>query len=111
MIHLMGLSGSLRHESYNTRLLNAARELAPEGCELSVYTVHGIPLYDGDSEVRDGIPKSVVTLKNCLAAADGLLVATPEFDVLSSPKRRRFPTSLPLKRPLGSAHDTPCGGC
>ncbi|TAJ15047.1 MAG: NAD(P)H-dependent oxidoreductase [Planctomycetota bacterium] len=80
MTKLVGLSGSLRKASYNTALLRAAAELAPSGVELAVRTVHGIPLYDGDLEAASGIPAAVAELKDAIAAADGLLLATPEYN-------------------------------
>ena len=80
MTKLVGLSGSLRQGSYNTSLLRAAAELMPEGAELAVHTIHGIPLYDGDAEAASGIPQPVVALKDAIAAADGLLLVTPEYN-------------------------------
>lgn len=77
---IVGLSGSLRRLSYNTSLLQAASQAMPAGATLSVATIHGIPLYDGDVEVADGIPASVTKLKDQIAAADGLLLATPEYN-------------------------------
>ncbi len=78
-ISILGLSGSLRRGSYNTALLRAAAERAPEGVCIDVATPHGIPLYDGDVEA-EGIPAPVVALKERLAAADALLIATPEYN-------------------------------
>lgn len=80
MAALIGLSGSLRRGSFNTALLRAAAELVPDGSVLSVRTVHGIPLYDGDAEAADGIPPAVAELKEAVAAADGLFLATPEYN-------------------------------
>ena len=80
MTKLIGLSGSLRRGSFNTALLRVAAGLAPEGVEISVRTLHGIPLYDGDLESAQGIPQSVADLKDAVAAADGLLLATPEYN-------------------------------
>src|SRR5437762_9071300 len=80
MVTLIGLSGSLRRGSFNASLLRAAVELMPEGSVLSVGTIRGIPLYDADVEAADGVPGLVETLKNAIAAADGLLVATPEYN-------------------------------
>jgi NAD(P)H-dependent FMN reductase len=77
---LIGISGSLRRGSFNTALLRAAVELMPEGAELTVETVHGIPLYDGDLEAAEGIPGPVAALKDAIAAADGLILATPEYN-------------------------------
>jgi NAD(P)H-dependent FMN reductase len=77
---ILGLSGSLRAASYNTALLRAAAGLMPEGVELTVKTLHGIPLYNGDDEVATGIPPAVVELKDAIAASDGLLLSTPEYN-------------------------------
>ena len=43
-------------------------------------TLHGIPLYDGDVEVRDGVPASVVALKEKIVACDDVLLVTPEYN-------------------------------
>ena len=80
MTKLIGLSGSLRGGSFNTALLRAAAELMPDGSELSVRTIQGIPLYDADAESANGIPAAVVDLKEAIVAADGWLLATPEFN-------------------------------
>lgn len=77
---ILGISGSLRAGSYNTSLLRAARALLPDGIRLEIATLHGIPLYDGDVEQRDGIPLAVQTLKAQIAASDGVLLATPEYN-------------------------------
>jgi NAD(P)H-dependent FMN reductase len=77
---LVGLSGSLRKASFNTALLRAAAELMPEGVDLTIGTIRGIPLYDADMEADEGIPKPVEALKDMIAAADGVLLATPEYN-------------------------------
>jgi chromate reductase len=80
MTKLVGISGSLRRGSYNTALLRAASGLMPEGAELAVHTIRDIPLYDGDVEASAGIPAPVTALKDAIAAADGLLLVTPEYN-------------------------------
>jgi NAD(P)H-dependent FMN reductase len=79
-ISIVGLSGSLRRLSYNTSLLREAAKVMPAGATLSVNTIHGIPLYDGDVEAADGIPEAATKLKDQIAAADGLLLVTPEYN-------------------------------
>jgi NAD(P)H-dependent FMN reductase len=80
MAKLVGLSGSLRSGSHNTALLRAAARLMPEGASLDVAKIHGIPLYDADVEAAEGIPAPVAALKDRIAAADGLLLVTPEYN-------------------------------
>ena len=80
MTRIIGLSGSLRRQSFNTGLLRAAAELAPEGVTIAVHTPEGIPLYNGDAETAEGIPPVAAALKDAIAAADGLLLVTPEYN-------------------------------
>ena len=76
---LIGISGSLREGSFNTALLKAAVELMPQGEPLTIATIRGIPLYDGDVEAQ-GIPELVKSLKDAVAASSGLLLVTPEYN-------------------------------
>lgn len=80
MTTLLGISGSLRAGSLNTALLRAATALAPEGVAFDVATLHGTPLYDGDAEAASGIPDAVQALKARWRAADGIVLATPEYN-------------------------------
>lgn len=76
---LLGLSGSLRADSHNTQLLRLAAEELPEGFELEIYDgLAEVPPYDNDLE--DLTPEAVERLKAALADADGILVATPEYN-------------------------------
>ena len=80
MTRILGISGSLRAASFNTALLRAAQGLAGAGIELEIATLHGIPVYDGDAETRDGLPAAVQALKAEVQAADGVVLATPEYN-------------------------------
>ena len=80
MVHLLGISGSLRAGSYNTALLRAASALSGDDVTLDVATLHGIPLYDADLEAREGLPPAVADLKARVVASDGVLLVTPEYN-------------------------------
>jgi chromate reductase len=79
-MRVLGISGSLRSESYNTRLLSAAASLLPDGAEFVVYEgLKDLPPYDEDDD-RDPAPAEVERLRSAILEADGLLVATPEYN-------------------------------
>lgn len=61
-------------------LLRAAAEVMPEGVSLEIASIRDIPLYDADVEADHGQPEPVQQLKERIAAADGLLIATPEYN-------------------------------
>ena len=61
-------------------LLNAAVALAPRGTIIEIASIAGIPLYDADVEAAEGVPAVVTALKDRIAGADGLLIATPEYN-------------------------------
>jgi chromate reductase, NAD(P)H dehydrogenase (quinone) len=77
---LLGISGSVRRGSYNTKLLRAAAELLDEGVELELYDgLKAVPPYDEDDDV-DPAPAAVSRLREAIAGADGILFATPEYN-------------------------------
>lgn len=79
-ITIVGVSGSLRRESLNTRLLKAARERMPENTELILESIADIPLYNFDDEAASGVPPRVAELKAAFASADGVLICSPEYN-------------------------------
>ena len=79
-MQLLGISGSLRRESFNTRLLREAAALASDDVEIDIATLHGIPLYNADEESANGLPEAVLALKDRIVACDGLLLSTPEYN-------------------------------
>lgn len=77
---ILAISGSFRKASYNTGLLRAAKDEAPEGVELEFADFSDIPLYNGDVEASQGIPDSVQVFARKITDADGLLISTPEYN-------------------------------
>jgi chromate reductase, NAD(P)H dehydrogenase (quinone) len=78
-MEILGLSGSLRRDSHNTRLLNGARELLPGSVHLEVFDqLAAIPPYSEDDE--HATPPAVAALKAAIAGSDAVLVATPEYN-------------------------------
>lgn len=76
--NLLCISGSLRAEATNTKLLKeAARLFGPADVTLADIN---FPLYDGDAEAATGIPAAVQTLSDQIAAADAILISTPEYN-------------------------------
>ena len=78
-MRIVGIAGSLRSASYNAALLRAAAAEAPSEATIEIESIRGIPLYDGDVEAK-GIPSRVTELKDRIAAADALLLVTPEYN-------------------------------
>jgi chromate reductase len=79
-MRVLALSGSLRRDSFNTALVRAAMEVAPPGLEIELYEgIAELPHYDADLDI-DEVPEAVAELRKRIAAADGLLLATPEYN-------------------------------
>jgi chromate reductase len=78
-LHVVAFAGSLRRGSFNRALLRAARELAPEGMTIEPIEIGALPFFNADVEA-DGDPASVVAFKASVRAADGILIATPEYN-------------------------------
>ncbi len=80
-MRVLGISGSLRRESYNTRLLQEAGEtLSEHGVEFELYQdLKQVPPYDEDDD-HDPVPPAAARLRAAVADADGLLFSTPEYN-------------------------------
>lgn len=76
---ILAVSGSLRAASYNTALLHAARELAPAEMQIEVFGLGDLPFFNQDVE-EQGDPAPVAAWKDAVRAADGLLIACPEYN-------------------------------
>lgn len=76
---ILAVSGSLRAASYNTALLRAAAELAPDGVTLQVHPLNDLPFFNQDVEDL-GDPEPVAAWKAAVREADGLLIACPEYN-------------------------------
>lgn len=79
-IKLLGISGSIRRASTNTIILaSLAEALAARGdVEMTLFPLNDIPLYDSDLEAD--LPAPVAALKAAIAGADGVVMATPEYN-------------------------------
>jgi chromate reductase len=79
-VKVLGISGSLRHGSYNTALLREAAELVPAEVELELYEgLELLPPYNEDDDGDDG-PVEGARLRAAIEEADALLIATPEYN-------------------------------
>ncbi len=76
---LLGICGSLREQSFNRKLLQHTATLLHDSIEFKLADWSGIPVYNQDNDT-DQKPVSVVTFKQAIASADGLLIATPEYN-------------------------------
>lgn len=81
-IHLVALSGSLRKDSYNTKLLHHAVQSVPEGVTIEEISIADIPLYNGDLDlpIASERPAAVRAFREALSRADGLVIVSPEYN-------------------------------
>lgn len=75
---VLSIAGSLRKKSYNKMLLKAAQVLAPEQMLIEIFDLADIPLFNQDEEIS--LPTSVSVFKQKIRDADGILIATPEYN-------------------------------
>ena len=77
-IKILGIAGSLRKQSYNKGALRAAQQLCPEGAQIEVFDLAGIPPFNQDEERSPN--QKVVDFKKRIRAADAILLVTPEYN-------------------------------
>ena len=79
-MRILAISGSLRRDSHNTRLLRAAAQMLPPGAELELFDgLAAVPPYNEDDDVEPA-PEAVQRLRDAIADSDALLIATPEYN-------------------------------
>jgi chromate reductase len=76
---IIAFAGSLRLKSFNRALIGAARQVAPAGLAIQVIEIGDLPFYNADLEA-EGDPPSVAAFKAAVSSADGILIATPEYN-------------------------------
>ncbi len=79
-VRILALVGSLRRGSYNRMLYEAAVELAPAGMTFTEADLRSLPLYDDDVRLEQDYPEPARRLRADIAAADGLLIVSPEYN-------------------------------
>lgn len=77
-MNIVAISGSLRKDSFNTALLREFVKLAPEGMRIEIVNIDTLPLYNSDEE--SPLPAPAQALKERIKAADGIIIATPEYN-------------------------------
>lgn len=78
-MEILGICGSLRQGSFNRRLLDHAATVLPPGVSMSRFDLAPIPLYNQDVELA-GLPQPVIDFKASIDSADGVFIATPEYN-------------------------------
>ena len=79
-LRVVGFSGSLRRGSFNSAALRAVKAMAPADLAIDIFDLSPIPLYNDDIRTQDGYPDGVQSFRDALKAADGVLIATPEYN-------------------------------
>jgi len=125
---ILVFAGSVRNGSHNARLAaRAVKELLQSGAEVTRISLadYPLPLYDAELEAGSGLPENAVKLKRLMAAHEGILIVTPEYnasippllknalDWISRVQERREPPLFAFRNrafALGAASERPTGG-
>ncbi len=76
---LLGISGSLRRQSFNAAILNSLADALGEKASLRIFPLNAIPMYDQDADT-DTPPEAVAALRAAIGEADGIVIASPEYN-------------------------------
>ena len=81
-IHFAGISGSLRKDSFNSKLLREVQKLLPEGVSMDIISIADIPVYNADEDLPavSARPGAVTAFREALAKANGLVIVSPEYN-------------------------------
>lgn len=80
-LNVVAVSGSLRKASFNNKLLNVCQSRAPDGMNIEIFDqIIDIPIFNQDVLDDGGFPPAVAALREKIAAADGLLISSPEYN-------------------------------
>jgi chromate reductase len=79
MVHLLGLSGSLRHASNSTAILRGLQDALAPRATLNIFALHGMALYNEDED-GERAPQSVRALRSAIETSDGLIIVSPEYN-------------------------------
>ncbi len=77
-MNIIAISGSLRKDSFNTALLRAFRAIAPADMQIEITPIDALPFFNEDLEAS--VPDAVLSFKEAIATADGVIIATPEYN-------------------------------
>lgn len=78
-IRILGISGSLRKDSYNSSLLRTAQQCLDSGLEMKIVVLNDMPIYNWDIE-QAGMPETVRKFREDIARSDAILFASPEYN-------------------------------
>jgi chromate reductase, NAD(P)H dehydrogenase (quinone) len=105
-IKLLGISGSLRAQSYNSGALSVVGSVLPENMEFDVASLSDLPFYNADVEQR-GFPAAVEDFRRSVGAADALIFAVPEYN-FSVPGVLKNALEWLSRPPNPPTNDKPC---
>ena len=77
-MHILGIPGSLRKQSYNLGALRAAQAVVPEGVTFEIFDLNGIPVYNQDLDATP--PARVIEFKAAIRGADAIVISTAEYN-------------------------------